>query len=276
LGKGTAIQANIYLMLFTYVVGNMHVLDKDITSVLLIAENSFEAQGIQQTLHKYCVSSYKVEWYTQLADGLGYLKSKAVDLVLLSIQVSKHDDIRAFDLVLQAAPDALVLVINTANDKTPTQVFLTNQTSSKWRPRVLQYVNTRKTTVLGLRHAEEALFDEKERGQVTLNSIGDAVLATDPDSNITYLNVIAEQMTGWTNKEAVGRALEEVLQIVDVQTGNQPIPKIIGIARRRRKSAANKRAVSRMKGIYFCKQVLIIISTFEHKQILPSKVTLIS
>lgn len=78
--------------------------DKDITRVLLIAENSFEAKGIQQTLHKYCVSPFKVEWYTQLADGLAYLKNEAVDIVLLSIQVSEHDDIRAFDLALQAAP----------------------------------------------------------------------------------------------------------------------------------------------------------------------------
>ncbi len=45
---------------------------------------------------------------------------------------------------------------------------------------------------------EEVLFTEKERAQVTLNSIGDAVLCTDMAGNVTYLNVVAEQMTGWS------------------------------------------------------------------------------
>src|SRR4030065_194454 len=45
--------------------------------------------------------------------------------------------------------------------------------------------------------AEEALFIEKERAQVTLNSIGDAVISTDIAGNVTYLNGVAERMTGW-------------------------------------------------------------------------------
>src|ERR1700676_3051688 len=62
---------------------------------------------------------------------------------------------------------------------------------------------------------EDALFNEKERAQVTLNSIGDAVLCTDCSGNVTYLNVVAEQMTGWLLKEATGRPLIDVFQIID-------------------------------------------------------------
>src|ERR1017187_8424532 len=66
--------------------------------------------------------------------------------------------------------------------------------------------------------AEEVLFTEKERAQVTLNSIGDAVLSTDILGNITYLNVVAEKMMGWSCGEAQGKPLAEVFHIIDGAT----------------------------------------------------------
>ena len=62
---------------------------------------------------------------------------------------------------------------------------------------------------------EEALFVEKERAQVTLNCIGDAVICTDILGKITLLNLVAERMTGWSWQEAAGRPLAEVFRIVD-------------------------------------------------------------
>jgi diguanylate cyclase (GGDEF)-like protein/PAS domain S-box-containing protein len=61
----------------------------------------------------------------------------------------------------------------------------------------------------------EALFVEKERAQVTLNSIGDAVISTDAAGSVTYLNQVAEAMTGWTATEALGRSVGDVLRIID-------------------------------------------------------------
>ncbi|HWR78171.1 MAG TPA: EAL domain-containing protein [Thiobacillus sp.] len=66
--------------------------------------------------------------------------------------------------------------------------------------------------------AEEALFAEKERAQVTLNSIGDAVLTTDLLGNVTYLNRVAETMTGWPREDGLGRPIAEVFTIVDGTT----------------------------------------------------------
>jgi diguanylate cyclase (GGDEF)-like protein/PAS domain S-box-containing protein len=65
------------------------------------------------------------------------------------------------------------------------------------------------------KNMEEALFVEKERAQVTLNSIGDAVACTDISGNITFLNLVAERMTGWSCKEAEGRPMGQVLGILD-------------------------------------------------------------
>jgi diguanylate cyclase (GGDEF)-like protein/PAS domain S-box-containing protein len=74
--------------------------------------------------------------------------------------------------------------------------------------RALRYTIERKAR-------EEALFAEKERAQVTLNSIGDAVICTDNFGNITYLNVVAEKMTGWSLLEAAGRPMPEIFKILD-------------------------------------------------------------
>jgi diguanylate cyclase (GGDEF)-like protein/PAS domain S-box-containing protein len=63
--------------------------------------------------------------------------------------------------------------------------------------------------------AEEALFAEKEQAQVTLNSIADAVVSSNVSGNLTFLNPIAEQMSGWSSHEAVGRPVPEVLRILD-------------------------------------------------------------
>jgi diguanylate cyclase (GGDEF)-like protein/PAS domain S-box-containing protein len=66
--------------------------------------------------------------------------------------------------------------------------------------------------------SSEALFQQNERAQVTLNSIGDAVVSTDVAGNVTYLNLVAETLTGWSQLEAAGHPFEDVLRIIDGTT----------------------------------------------------------
>jgi diguanylate cyclase (GGDEF)-like protein/PAS domain S-box-containing protein len=73
--------------------------------------------------------------------------------------------------------------------------------------------------ITGHRLAEEALFRERERAQVTLHSIADAVITTDADSRIDYLNPVAERLTGWSCREAQGLPLEQVFRVVHEYTG---------------------------------------------------------
>jgi diguanylate cyclase (GGDEF)-like protein/PAS domain S-box-containing protein len=89
------------------------------------------------------------------------------------------------------------------------------------------------------KEAEESLFQEKERAQVTLQSIGDAVITTDKAGHVDYLNPIAEQLIGWKLSEASGKPLQTIFNIIDENTrlpASNPVEKclregrIVGLA----------------------------------------------
>lgn len=65
---------------------------------------------------------------------------------------------------------------------------------------------------------KDIYFAEKELAQVTLKSIGDAVITTDAESNIKYFNPVAESLTGWKAEDAEGLPLSEVFIIVNEAT----------------------------------------------------------
>ena len=69
------------------------------------------------------------------------------------------------------------------------------------------------------RAAEDAAREREADLAITLDSIGDAVIATDERGHIVWMNVVAERLTGWPSAEARGRALDEVFQIVDEDSG---------------------------------------------------------
>jgi diguanylate cyclase (GGDEF)-like protein/PAS domain S-box-containing protein len=74
------------------------------------------------------------------------------------------------------------------------------------------------TDITERKKAETAVFQAKERAQVTLQSIGDAVITTDSEGRIDYMNPVAESLTGWENREAQGQLIGSVLTVVDENT----------------------------------------------------------
>jgi len=79
----------------------------------------------------------------------------------------------------------------------------------------VQFLEGFVTDVTLRKQAEEALYQSRERFRITLESIGDAVLTTDAEGRVEYLNPIAEQLTGWNRREAEGKPLPAVFRIVN-------------------------------------------------------------
>jgi len=69
------------------------------------------------------------------------------------------------------------------------------------------------------KNAERTLQEREEYLSVTLQSIGDAVVATDRDGSITEMNAVAEQLTGWSKEEAKGKLLDDILTLHSARTG---------------------------------------------------------
>ena len=78
------------------------------------------------------------------------------------------------------------------------------------------------TDITVRKRAELQLYEEKEKAQVTLQSIGDAVITTDADGCVEYLNPVAEELTGWDSQEARGRPIAEVFHVIS-ETTRQPV-----------------------------------------------------
>ena len=85
------------------------------------------------------------------------------------------------------------------------------------------------------RRIEQQLHQEKMLAQVTLASIGDGVITTGPDSRISYLNPVAEKLTGWSADQALGRPLEEVYRLYDELSGKALGNPVTALLRRYRK-----------------------------------------
>jgi diguanylate cyclase (GGDEF)-like protein/PAS domain S-box-containing protein len=95
----------------------------------------------------------------------------------------------------------------------------------------------------------DALFEEKERAQVTLNSIGDAVISTNFSGRVSYLNIVAEKMTGWVQLDASGSAVDEIFRLVDTTTHETiPCPTAQAIIENRRISLEAGCALIRRDG----------------------------
>lgn len=80
------------------------------------------------------------------------------------------------------------------------------------------------------RNAEEALAAEKERLTVTLRSIGDGVITTDTLGRVVLMNRVAEDLTGWRQGESIGKALNEVFDIINEKTrqpASNPVDRVL-------------------------------------------------
>ena len=152
--------------------------------------------------------------------GLQRLHQKGIAAVLLELSLPDCHGMESFDRLFTVAPDVPILILGgdgnealakEAVGRGAQDYLLPGHVDSYSLPRALRNAIERKAV-------EDALYIEKERALVTLNSIGDAVLCTNISGQVTYLNIVAETMTGWRRDEAMGRPLTEVFQIIDGAT----------------------------------------------------------
>jgi PAS domain-containing protein len=192
--------------------------------VLLIEDDPAVSRVIEETLAGASYGPVIIEWVRQLSEGVESLKKEVVTTVFLDLFLPDSHGIDTFINLSLAVPYVPIIILGglddediakEAVDRGAYDYLLKNRLDSYSLTRVLHSVIARKA-------AEDALFLEKERAQITLNSIGDAVITTDISGKIIYLNQVAELMTGWSGEAASGRPFAEVCHLVNADT-REPI-----------------------------------------------------
>jgi len=188
-----------------------------IHKVLIIEDDPAVAGVIQNALADASDSPFVVEWVRRLSDGLARVSGGGIAAVLLDLSLPDSQGINTFSTLSLAAPGVPILVLAGLGDEDIAKEAVERGAQDYLlKIRLDNYSLTRALhSVIARKAVEDALFLEKERAQVTLNSIGDAVISTDISGNITYLNQVAERMTGWSGVEASGRPFAEVFQIIE-------------------------------------------------------------
>ena len=189
--------------------------------VCVITSHPSDAKVIQESLQAAPGGSFDVECVDRLSDGIKLLRERQTSAVILDLSLPDSQGVDTFERVSRVAPRAPILILSGSEEEEyakesvlrGAQDYLPrNRLDSYSLPRAVR-------TVIALKIAAEALLGDSERAEVTLNSIGDAVLSTDTDGKITYLNTVAERMTGWKREEAYGKPLGEVFRVINKNTG---------------------------------------------------------
>jgi diguanylate cyclase (GGDEF)-like protein/PAS domain S-box-containing protein len=188
-----------------------------VTTVLLIEDNQGDARLLREMFREGGAYNTQLTHVSSMSDAEAQLAEPVVDVILLDLGLPDAQGLGAVRRAHAVAPKIPLVVLTGLDDDSialqalqegAQDYLVKGQLDTRGLLRALRYAIERKTM-------EEALFAEKERAQITLDSIGDAVICTDLADRITFLNVVAEKLTGWSWGEAAGRALAEVFQPLD-------------------------------------------------------------
>ncbi|MES2354782.1 MAG: EAL domain-containing protein [Pseudomonadota bacterium] len=190
------------------------------STILILTVDVNDAKVVREVLSDSDVGAFTVEWLTTLSDTLNRLRQGRIAAILLDPFLTDSQGIETFEKLVTAVPHIPIVILIGAGygeiakhalQRGAQDYLEKNHIGSYLLPRAVRNVIVR-------REIETALFLERERAQITLNSIGDAVISVDMIGNIAFLNQVAEKTTGWTHAEAIGRPLDEIFRIIDEDT----------------------------------------------------------
>jgi PAS domain S-box-containing protein len=200
--------------------------------VLLIEDNPDHVELIRDTLAETERYRFDLECTDRLSAGLEYIAQAKTDVVLLDLFLPDCTGIDTFISVHSQTPDVPVIVLSALDDeKLAVQAvqsgaqdyLIKGQVDSRLLGRSIYYAIER-NRVLG------ELAAESERLAVTIRSIGEGFISTDTDGRVVLLNEEAEKLTGWSHREAIGKPLHDVFNIVDLKNHERcenPVEKIM-------------------------------------------------
>src|ERR1022692_4847910 len=180
-------------------------------NILLIDDDAGHAKAFEEAMIAEGDGRYDFEWVRTLSSGLERLARKGVWAIFLNLFLPDSQGVETIDRLLAVSSAAAIVVLaGVDNEAICKEAMLHGAQDYLLEGHIDSYLFERAIrNIIEREIARQELFIERDRAQVTLNSIGDAVLSTDILGNVVYLNVVAERMTGWSRKEAFGYPLSD-------------------------------------------------------------------
>jgi diguanylate cyclase (GGDEF)-like protein/PAS domain S-box-containing protein len=212
---------------------------KPLKTVLLVEDNPGDARLLREMFNEQGLHNTELTHVKCMSEAEKHLSGHAVDIILLDLGLPDAQGLEAVRRARAAAPRVPLVVLTSLDDETMAaqslqegaqdylikgQIVVEGQVETRGLVRALRYAIERKIM-------DEALFAEKERAQVTLHCIADAVICTDILGNITFLNGVAEKLTRWSWQEALGRPMAEVFLVLGAtssKTNSFPMEMAVG------------------------------------------------
>jgi diguanylate cyclase (GGDEF)-like protein/PAS domain S-box-containing protein len=197
------------------------------TLVLLITRDRNLTTRLTKSLSDFSGDALTIEFVDRVSEATQRLKqSEGIGAVIVDWDLPTTRGFESLLVLMTAAPQLPIIIVGDDANLLQ-QMNLVEHGAQDYLLKRRLDADTLVGTVhsaIARKSREGILFCDKECAQVTLNSIGDAVLSTDGNWRITFLNPIAERLIGWTYAEASGRQLTEVFQVIDATTRERIVP----------------------------------------------------
>jgi len=192
-------------------------------TILVVDDNTGLSILIQKYLHREGFTTIVAQ---SCAEALTTLSQQHVDLMLLDLQLSDRtgaDLIQSLEQKDQLLP--FIVVTGHGNERLAVKMMkcgaldylIKDDMFLELLPSIVNHTYEQLQRERRLLAAEEELTTERERLAITLASIAEGVITTDTNGRIMSMNCVAETQTGWTQLEAIGHPVEEVINLVQQQ-----------------------------------------------------------
>jgi diguanylate cyclase (GGDEF)-like protein/PAS domain S-box-containing protein len=191
--------------------------------ILVITDDPADASDLKYAIDQADDGPFHIEWVRQLSDGLKHVGLGGIGAILVDLSLPDSSGIATFDRLFAAAPRTPIMTLCTDDDALSIEAVRRGAQGYLSKGHFRSYLVPQSLCNIMQRKAvEEAFYKEKARAEIALNSISDAVICTDLAGNIDYLNIAAENMTGWPREEARGHPISEVFHIISSITREPP------------------------------------------------------
>jgi diguanylate cyclase (GGDEF)-like protein/PAS domain S-box-containing protein len=193
--------------------------------VLIISPCEDDIRSLELALGDARDGPFVVESASTLAAGLQRIGDGGIDVILVDLMLPDCQRMACFDQLYKAERHIPILTLCSVDDEDDAKEAV-QRGAQGWLskgyfgnylvPQALRNIIERKKV-------EQRLYVAQARAEITLNSIGDAVISANMDGHVDYLNISAEKITGWSRGQACGHPIAEVLNIIDSITDHPVI-----------------------------------------------------